>query len=65
MILPDNVKIIFEEFCSGCDKCDLSWNHEIDLENGHKLERITCKNIETCRNARSILAAENIKEPFA
>ena len=67
IIVPDNVEIVFEYYCKGCDRCDpeiitdeASWSVRQAVEH-----RIRCKNTEVCANSRSMAASESAKEyPF-
>ena len=58
IVIPDNIEVVFEHYCRGCDKCEPA------IIEGQKY-RLICINTQICSKARSIAATEKAKEfPF-
>lgn len=68
IIIPVNVEIVFEHFCSDCDKCEPVIIEGILSADGVEktIQRIRCNNTQICQKVRTIAATEKAKEyPFA
>ncbi len=66
--IPVNVEVVFEHFCTDCDKCDpVIVEKSISIDGiEKKINRISCENTGICRNIRTITATEKAKDyPFA
>ena len=66
MILPNDLEIVFEDYCQDCCASDpVIISREIEFENKqHTIRRISCNNISICQKVRSMAAIEEVKEPF-
>lgn len=67
LVIPDNIEIVFEHYCSECDKCEpvIITSRIKTGEETEEINRVTCNNTQICRKVRTIAATEKAKEyPF-
>ncbi len=63
IVIPANIEIVFEHFCRDCEVAEPVI---IDQEIEEKVKyRVICNNSQICRKARTMVATEKAKEPFA
>lgn len=58
MTIPENIRILFDDFCEGCELCKvITEDYEEQDENGYDVDRtvISCDHIEACSRAFYVL----------
>ena len=66
MNIPNDIEIVFEDYCQDCCKSDpVIISREIGFEDNQRtIQRTSCNNISICQKVRSMAAIEEVKEPF-
>ena len=66
MNMPNDIEIVFEDYCLGCSNSDpVIIPRKVDFEDESLINhRISCNNIAICQKVRSMAAKEEVKEPF-
>lgn len=68
IIIPVNTEIVFEHYCSDCDKCEpVIIENKLSADGVEKIiYRVSCNNVQICQKARAIAATEKARDyPFA
>lgn len=53
-VIPENIRILFEDFCEGCELCKITTeDYEETNEQGYQVDRtvVSCDHLEACSRA--------------